>query len=114
MSTFNGKEPKKTAVNRGPDGKFLPGNNANPKGRPVLANCLTTRLREKLKDPCPYAPDKTWLEYLVDRWLAQSVENSGYFRELIERLEGKVVQPIGGEGGGPILIREVEVRLKEG
>jgi len=33
-----------------------------------------------------------------------AVENASYFRELMDRLEGKVVQPVSGEGGGPIEI----------
>lgn len=74
------------------------------KGRPKRELSLTNCAREKLLEPCPYAKDKTWLQYLVERWLGMAVENASYFRELMDRLEGKVVQPVGGEGGGPIEI----------
>ena len=69
----------------------------NPKGRPTNRLSLTNIAREKLDEVCPYDPKgRTWKEYLVDRWLAHSLNNVTYFRELIERLEGKVVQPIEG------------------
>lgn len=77
------------------------------KGRPKRELSLTNCVRGKLLDPCPYAPDKTWLEYLAERWLGQAVENAGYFRELMDRLEGKVTQPIGGAGDGPVTIRVI-------
>lgn len=71
----------------------------NPNGRPSNRLCLTHIAREKLEQVCPYDSEgRTWKEYLVERWLASSLENVTYFRELIDRLEGKVVQTIGGEG----------------
>ena len=78
--------------------KWKKGQSGNPKGREPYGIYLTTIARQKLGQPCPYAPDKTWAEYLVERWLGQAVENATYFNILMERLEGKVVQPIGGEG----------------
>ena len=66
----------------------------NLNGRPPKDQCLTSIAREELAKSCPYAPDKTWAQYLVERWLGQCAGHSGYFRELIERLEGKVTQPI--------------------
>jgi len=74
------------------------------KGRPKRELSLTNCAREKLSKECPYAVGKTWLQYLADRWLRMAVENASYFRELMDRLEGKVVQPVSGEGGGPIEI----------
>jgi hypothetical protein len=95
-------EPVKQGVSRDRNGRFLPGNTGNPNGRPRNELTLTNLAREKLGEDCPFDPGKTWAQYLVDRWLGQSVENVSYFRELIERVEGKVLQPIGGEDGGPI------------
>jgi hypothetical protein len=83
------------------------GETRNPHGRPVNRLCLTHLARQKLSESCPYAPGKTWDEYLVDRWLGQAAENATYFKELIERLEGKVLQPIGGEHGGPVILKVV-------
>ena len=51
----------------------------------------------------------TWRQAIALRILRDGV--TGKYNELLDRLEGKVLQPIGGEGGGPVLIKEVEVRL---
>lgn len=78
----------------------------NPHGRPHNRLSLTVIAREKLEEVCPYdSQGRTWKEYLVDRWMAQALENPVYFRELIERLEGKVTQPV--EAGGVVTLRVV-------
>jgi len=75
----------------------------NPKGRPRKELSLTHMLRQKLTDPCPFDPEgRRWLEYIVDRWLSQAAEQPVYFRELIERLEGKVTIPVGGSRDGEV------------
>ena len=86
------------------------GESGNPNGRPPKMISLTSEMKGQLTQPCPYAPGKTWLQYLVERWLAHSLDNVTYFRELIERLEGKVLQPIGGENGEPI---KYEISVKD-
>ena len=78
---------------------------ANKNGRPRKELSLTNCAREKLGQPCPYAPGKTWLEYLVERWLGQAAESPQYFNQLIDRLEGKVVQPVGGDAENPIVVQ---------
>ena len=76
-------------------GKFKKGQVANPKGRPPKELSLTNIAWEELDKVCPYDPEgRTWGQYLVARWLASSLENIGYFKELIERLEGRVLQPV--------------------
>jgi hypothetical protein len=81
---------------------WKPGQSGNPKGRPRNIKYITELAREKLGESCPYDPEKTWAEYLVDRWFGQAVENAGYFKELMDRLEGKVTQPISGELKGNV------------
>ena len=88
------KQPKNKNLRRG---RWKPGESGNPLGRPKKIVSLTSAIKEKLGKPCPYAPNQTWLEYIVDRWLTQATLNPTYFKELIERLEGKVVQPIDAE-----------------
>jgi len=63
---------------------------------------ITRKQREMLLLPCPYAPTMTWLEWLAERGMALAGENATYYKELLDRLEGKVTQPIGGDGGEPI------------
>lgn len=82
------------------------GETHNPHGRPTNRLCLTHLAREQLDKVCPYdSQGRKWKDYLVDRWLAQALENPVYFRELMDRLEGKVTQPISGEGGGAVIFK---------
>jgi hypothetical protein len=107
-------ESIKTELNRNGNKRGMHPNSQNNlrpgPGRPRNELSLTNLAREELKKSCPYAPDKTWLQYLVERWLGHSVDNVTYFRELIERIEGKVLQPIGGENGEPI---RYEINVKD-
>lgn len=111
-------QPNKSAVNRGPDGRFLPNNNANPNGRP-RKDCSLTSLIKKYLDEVPElqiggkANTKTWRELLVQAWLVGAYKgNATLFKELLERIEGKVTQPIGGDEGKPIR-HIIEVRDQE-
>jgi hypothetical protein len=78
-------------------GKFKPGQSGNPAGRPPREVCITDITREQLGEPCPKDPSKTWAKYLSDKWLDLACENIQAFKELMERLEGKVVFPIAAE-----------------
>jgi len=91
-------------------GKIKKGQITNPNGRPRNKLSITAKQREMLALPCPYAPGKTWLEWLADRGMALAGENAAYYRELMDRLEGKVLQPVGGEEGKPIIY---EIRVKD-
>ena len=93
------KEPFKKANlegQRDAKGRFLPGHAGNPnaKGRPRKELCITSILREQLGEPCPYAPGKTWAEWVARRALELAGENPTYYKELLDRVEGKVVQTI--------------------
>lgn len=78
-------------------GQFKKGEVSNPGGRPPKEFCITSILREQLGEPCPYAPGKTWAEWIARRALELAGENPTYYRELLDRVEGKVVQPIEGQ-----------------
>ena len=86
-------------------GRFLPGHAGNPnaKGRPRKELCITSILREQLGQPCPKDPFKTWAEWLALRALELAGENPAYYRELLDRVEGKVTQSIGGAPNMPII-----------
>ena len=101
-------QPNKTAVNRGSDGKFLPGNNANPKGRPIKDCSLTSLLKVEIdKIPPGEKHGRTWRELLVLAWLTGAMKNPVLLKELLDRVEGKITQPIGGEAGQAIDIRVI-------
>jgi len=99
-------KPNKTASNRGPDGRFLPGNNANPNGRPKKDVSLISVLKEDIdKIPAGERQGRTWRQLLVLSWLTKAMKEWVYFKELLDRLDGKVIQPIGGEDGQPIEVK---------
>jgi len=79
------------------------GKSGNPNGKPHNEASITAKQREMLPLPCPYAPGKTWLEWLADRGMALAGENAGYYRELMDRLEGKVTQPVEGRIIGDVV-----------
>lgn len=74
---------------------------------------ITRIQRDMLPQPCPYAPGKTWAEWLAERGLALAGENARYYVELLDRLEGKVIIPIGGNGE-PVTFKVIHERAWEG
>ena len=78
-------------------GKFKKGEVSNPRGRPTRELCISDITRDQLGEPCPKDPSKTWAKYLSDKWLDLACENVQAFKELMERLEGKVVFPIAAQ-----------------
>jgi len=86
-------------------GRFKKGEVSNPRGRPPKELCITSIMREQLGEPCPYAPGKTWAEWVARRALELAGENPTYYRELLDRIEGKVVQPVGGQEDQPIVYK---------
>jgi hypothetical protein len=65
---------------------------------------ITRKQREMLPLPCPYAKGKTWLEWLAERGMALAGENATFYKELLDRLEGKVPQPIAGDKENPLQV----------
>ena len=95
MTYEKGKHPN--SLKNLEKGRFKKGEVSNPRGRPAKELCITSILREQLGEPCPYAEGKTWAEWIARRALELAGENPAYYRELLDRLEGKVVQPIEGQ-----------------
>ena len=62
----------------------------------VKAMSITRIQRGMLPLPCPYAFGKTWGEWLAERGLSLAGESAAYYRETLDRLEGKVTQPVEG------------------
>lgn len=71
-------------------GRFQKGKVSNPRGRPRKEICVTTILREQLGQPCSKDPSKTWAQWLALRALELAGENPSYYKELLDRVEGKV------------------------
>jgi len=85
--------------------RWKKGESGNPKGRRPNELCFTAIAKKMLPEVCPYDPKgRSWAEYLTERWLAHSADSATYFLELIERLEGKVTQPIGSDSSMPLVV----------
>lgn len=89
--------------------RWKPGESGNPKGRPRKDVCLTSMVKE-LMDDVPELMvgnkknEKTWRELIVQAWLVGSYKgNATFFKELLERIEGKVAQPLTGSEGEPLV-----------
>lgn len=77
---------------------FKPGQSGNPKGRTPKAACITSLIREMLDQPMTKGKPETWRQAIAKSILIGAVTgNSALVKELMERLEGRVTQPI--EGG---------------
>lgn len=89
---------------------FKPGQSGNPKGRPKKDVSMTSLLKKYL-DEIPAVKignnintTKTWRELIVEAWLVGSYKgNATLFKELLERTDGKVAQPLTGAGGGDLV-----------
>ena len=75
---------------------WQPGKSGNPQGRPPGIKYVSEALRDLL------ASDKTLADKLARKLANRALKNSYDLSLLFERTEGKVTQPIGGEGGKPI------------
>ena len=74
---------------------FQKGNNANPNGRPRKDVSLTSLLKVEIeKIPEGEKESRTWRQLLVLAWLTGSLKNPFLFKEMLDRLEGKVAVPI--------------------
>lgn len=75
-------------------GRFQKGQVSNPHGRPRKEFSVTSILQEKLNQPCDKDPSVTWAEWLAKRALELAGENPAYYRELMDRTEGRVPQAL--------------------
>jgi len=88
--TERGKHP--SSLKNLEKGQFRKGQSGNPKGRPPKETCITSILQGKLGQPCDKDTSKTWAEWIALRALELAGENPAYYRELLDRVEGKVLQ----------------------
>ena len=84
----------------------------NPNGRPKKVECITTLLKEELeKHPIIDGEEakQSWKQLIVAAWLRKALTHPVYFKELIERVEGRVIErvEVAGRGGGVFKIEYV-------
>lgn len=80
------------------------GNNHADKGVSI------TRIqRGMLGQICPYAKDPTWTwaYTIAEAEMRDAIINQKARDSIKDRMEGKVIQPIGGGDGGPVVIRVI-------
>jgi len=102
------KKPDKqaaTRIGRDARGRLLPGHSGNPRGRPPGPHSLSERLREALRENDGY----------MARWVLAALVHMAITKPeaqkiIWDRVEGKVPQPIIGEGGGPL---EFTIRIEK-
>jgi hypothetical protein len=95
--------------------RWQKGQSGNPNGRPEKVISITSALKAELDKVPPVfegKPNKlTWLELIRDAWLLKCAHGDGLsLRELLERIEGKVTQPISSPE--PLVIRFVTDEAK--
>ena len=98
----SGQLPDKQLVSKG---RWKPGQSGNPKGRPPKAISITSLVKEildevpeEVKPGVKNTEGKTWAELVAVTLVRGAVEgNSAHLKELLERMEGKVTQPIRAE-----------------
>lgn len=89
-----------------PKGRPFPkGNRANPKGRPK-GESLTTKLRRVLDEPDEENGTK------ADKLINAAVDAAGagdvrYFKEIFERIEGKIPDRVANASGDELVIKVV-------
>ena len=94
---------------------FQKGGNANPRGRPSKDVSLTSLLKTEIeKVPPGEKQNRTWRQLLVLAWLTGAMKNPALLKELLERLEGKVIQGIAGPDDGPIEIKVIYTQRRNG
>ena len=88
------------------------GQSGNPVGRPRKDVSLTSLAKEVMGQVAEGdSKGRTWRELLVLRWVTGSLKDVRLFQLLMERIEGRVPQPITGKDGGPI---EANISLVDG
>ena len=84
---------------------FKKGQSGNPNGRPRKEACITTVLQSRMGvvpqiDIGGKVNTKTWAELIADSLLVNAYKgNAAAMHELMDRIEGKVAQPISGDIG---------------
>ena len=110
----------KQANIRGKGNPWKPGQSGNPKGRPKKDVSLTSLLIKYLNEVPHVLIDKrlntkTWRELLVQAWLVGAHKgNATLFTQLLERVEGKVAQPITGSEGEPLMAPIINLHMPDG
>lgn len=86
-------KPNKIGDNRRKDGKFGPGNIANPNGRPKGSVSVVEAIRRKLEE-CPDGDEKTYLQLLTQKVFDKALDDGDVqiIKDIINRVDGMPTQ----------------------
>ena len=82
--------------------KCKKGETHNPYGRPRKEKSITECLRRLVKSPG--AEGKTNAQLLAEVWYEKAKSDFRYFEMILDRLEGKITQPIGSDSSMPLVV----------
>ena len=109
----------KRGMNPKSRGNLLAGQKANNHAKKSLS--ITSVMRDKLNDPADErwleTEDKgkglTWRDAIIKRMLIEATKgNAKICCEILDRIDGKVMQPIGGDEDKPLYLN-IQVKDKE-
>jgi hypothetical protein len=90
LDTTSGNKPA-----RAPNGQLLPGNTANPDGRPKGSVSVVEAIKRKLEEIDP-EEKKTYLELFVNKVFKTAIKNGdvSMMRDIISRIDGMPRQTV--------------------
>lgn len=85
----------KNLPERDENGRLLPGNTANPNGRPKGSFSLVEMIKKKLQE-IPEGKDKTYAEYFIEQMMKKTVVEGdvSMMKDIINRVDGMPKQHI--------------------
>jgi len=77
--------------------KWKKGQSGNPNGRPKGSVSIVTALKQKLEE-VPEGKEKTYLHYFIEQIMKKTVIEGdvNMMKDVIDRVDGKAPQPMGG------------------
>jgi hypothetical protein len=80
---------------RNEKGQLLPGQTANPYGRPIGSVSIVTELRKRLQE-IPTGEKRAYIDLFVDRIMEKAMVEGdvAIMRDLIDRIDGKPAQSV--------------------
>ena len=86
-----------------------PGKSGNPNGRKSNEECISPVMRYYLGTGMFDPKTPATIRKIITAWYTKAQTNANYMGMLLDRMDGKVPQPIVGDEGGPM---EIKITVK--